>query len=72
MITGTALGSLVPTLTPGVAGCYGVEAPRWSPHLRPYPSTLPRLIMLDSVSQRTIKAMSRQLPRAEADRCLIP
>ena len=49
MITGTALGCFVPTLTPGVAGCYEVEAPRWSPHLRPYPSALPRLIMLDSV-----------------------
>lgn len=45
---GVTLGCLVPTLTPGAVGCYDVETPAWSAHLRPNPSTLPRLVMLDS------------------------
>src|SRR5262245_47649484 len=36
------------TLTPGVVGCYEVETPTWSSHLRPHPEALPRFIMLDS------------------------
>ena len=49
VICGGSLSCLVPAVTPGVVGCYELTAPKWSPHLRPYPSALPQVIALDSV-----------------------